>query len=111
MRFSEIMDTPILDFSQYTDEELHKLRRESSMAAAAQLPFSAEGYRHHYAGIFSHKLPAFAWDWIQEFFEQYDEGRRRFLIKAHRGATKSTVWTIGFSTYVLATHQIGRAHV
>lgn len=84
--------------------EINKLRRANSMLLAPQLPFSAEGYKHHYSGIFSHTLPSFAWDWVQEFFEFYDKGIRRFGFKAHRGATKSTVWTIGFSTYILATH-------
>ena len=93
-----------IDLSQYSLEELDKMRRAASMALAPQLPFSAEGYKHHYAGIFSHQLPSFAWDWVQEFFEFYGKGVRRFLCKAHRGATKSTVWTIGFSTYILATH-------
>jgi len=91
-----------LDLSALTDDETHKLRRATSMALAPQLPFSAEGYKNHYAGIFSHSLPSFAWDWVQEFFEFYDQGVRRFGFKAHRGATKSTVWTIGFNSYVLA---------
>ena len=92
----------MLDFSKYTPEELDKMRRAASMSLAPQLPFSAEGYKHHYAGIFSHQLPSFGWDWIQEFFEHYDQGVRRFGFKAHRGATKSTIWTIGFSSYILA---------
>ena len=90
------------DLSSLSDEETHRLRRATSMALAPQLPFSAEGYKHHYAGIFSHQLPGFAWDWVQEFFEFYDKGVRRFGVKAHRGATKSTIFTIGFNTYVLA---------
>ena len=93
----------MLNLDQYTPEQLDKIRRTASMALAPQLPFSAEGYKHHYAGIFTHQLPSFAWDWVQEFFEFYNKGVRRFGFKAHRGATKSTVWTIGFSTYVLAT--------
>ena len=90
-----MLDTHSLD-------ELHKLRREAAMQLAPRLPFSAEGYKAHYQGIFTHQLPPFAWDWIQEFFEYYEKGVRRFGFKAHRGATKSTVWTIGFSTYVLS---------
>jgi hypothetical protein len=86
----------------YTLEQLDQLIRDASIQAAPQLPFSAQGYKAHYHGIFSHSLPSFAWDWVQEFFEFYDKGVRRFGFKAHRGATKSTVWTIGFSTYVLA---------
>src|SRR5512135_2199118 len=89
----------MLDLSKYTPEELEKLRRATAMMLAPQLPFSAEGYKQHYAGIFSHPLPSFGWDWIQEFFEFYDKGVRRFGFKAHRGATKSTVWTVGFDTY------------
>src|SRR3990167_4685891 len=85
-------------------DELNKLRRANSIALAPMLPFSAKGYEHHYAGIFTHNIPAFALEWVQEFFEFYDKGVRRFGFKAHRGATKSTVWTIGFSTYILATH-------
>jgi hypothetical protein len=85
-----------------TREEKDKLLRAANMMLAPQLPFSAEGYKAHYAGIFSHTLPSFAWDWVQEFFEKYNQGVRRFGFKAHRGATKSTVWTIGFATYVLA---------
>jgi len=85
-------------------DELDKLRRGNSILLAPMLPFSAKGYEHHYAGIFSHNIPMFALDWVQEFFEFYDKGVRRFGFKAHRGATKSTVWTIGFSTYILATH-------
>jgi len=81
-----------------------QMRRANAMLLAPQLPFSAEGYKAHYHAIFTHSLPSFAWDWIQEFFEFYDKGIRRFGFKAHRGATKSTVWTIGFSTYILATH-------
>jgi hypothetical protein len=96
------MTTPILDLSNISDTELHKMRRAASMQIAPQLPFSAEGYKHHYNGIFSHQLPAFAWDWVQEFFEFYNRGVRRFGVKAHRGATKSTIFTIGFNTYVLA---------
>lgn len=85
-------------------EELNKLRRGNSILLAPMLPFSAKGYEHHYAGIFTHNIPSFALDWVQEFFEFYDQGIRRFGFKAHRGATKSTVWTIGFCTYILATH-------
>src|SRR5512138_206819 len=92
----------MIDLDKYTPEELEKLRRAASMQVAPLLPFSAEGYKSHYAGIFSHPLPSFAWDWIQEFFEFYEKGVRRFGTKAHRGATKSTVWTCGFGTYVLA---------
>jgi hypothetical protein len=91
-----------LDLSQYSREEKDKMLRQANMMLAPQLPFSAEGYKAHYAGIFSHTLPSFAWDWVQEFFEFYSKGVRRFGFKAHRGATKSTVWTIGFATYVLA---------
>lgn len=83
-------------------EETRKLERAASMMAAPQLPFSALGYKTHYSGIFSHLLPSFAWDWIQEFFEFYNKGVKRFGFKAHRGATKSTVWTIGFSSYILS---------
>ena len=78
------------------------LRRQASQQAAPQLPFSALGYKAHYYGIFNHDLPAFAWDWIQEFFEHWEKGVRRFGFKAHRGATKSTIWTIGFSSYILS---------
>ena len=92
------------DLSGKSIEELDKLQRAASMLAAPNLPFSARGYKAHYSGIFTHQLPPFAWDWIQEFFEFYEKGVRRFGFKAHRGATKSTVWTIGFSTYILATH-------
>ena len=92
----------MIDLSAYDPKELNSLRRANSMALAPQLPFSAIGYKHHYAGIFSHELPSFGWDWMQEFFECYDKGVRRFGVKAHRGATKSTIWTIGFSTYILA---------
>lgn len=91
-----------IDLSQIPTEELTRMRRSASMQLAPQLPFSAEGYKHHYSGIFSHTLPPFAWDWVQEWFEAYKNGWRRFLCKAHRGATKSTIWTIGFNTYVLS---------
>jgi phage terminase large subunit-like protein len=91
-----------LDLSQYTQAEQAKLLRDAYMMLAPQLPFSAEGYKAHYSGIFSHSLPSFGWDWIQEWFEAYTNGWRRFLCKAHRGATKSTIWTVGFNTYVLA---------
>jgi hypothetical protein len=91
-----------IDLSQYTQTEQAKLLRDAYMMLAPQLPFSAEGYKAHYSGIFSHSLPSFAWDWVQEFFEFYNKGVRRFGFKAHRGATKSTVWTCGFSTYVLS---------
>jgi hypothetical protein len=96
------MTLPTTDLSQYTPEEKDKLLRAANMQLAPQLPFSAMGYKAHYSSIFSHTLPSFGWDWIQEFFEHYDKGVRRFGFKAHRGATKSTIWTIGFSTYVLA---------
>jgi hypothetical protein len=92
----------MIDLDKFTPAELDKLRRDTSMKLAPQLPFSALGYKHHYAGIFTHELPSFGWDWVQEFFELYDQGVRRFGVKAHRGATKSTIWTIGFATYVLA---------
>lgn len=91
-----------LDLSQYTYDEKEKMRRDAARMLAQQLPFSADGYKAHFYGIFSHLLPPFAWDWIQEFFEYYKKGVRRFGFKAHRGATKSTIWTIGFSSYVLA---------
>lgn len=94
----------MIDLSGYSLEELDKTYRAANMQLAPQLPFSARGYKAHYSGIFSHTLPSFAWDWVQEFFEFYNEGVRRFGFKAHRGATKSTVWTIGFATYYLATH-------
>lgn len=90
------------DLSHLSNEDLNKRIREASKLAAPQLPFSAEGYKAHYQGIFSHHLPSFAWDWVQEFFEFYNKGVRRFGFQAHRGATKSTVWTIGFSTYILS---------
>jgi hypothetical protein len=92
-----------LDLSKYTPEEKDKMLRQANMMLAPQLPFSAAGYKAHYSGIFTHPLPSFGWDWIQEFFEFYDKGVRRFGYKAHRGATKSTIWTIGFSTYILAS--------
>jgi hypothetical protein len=91
-----------IDLSQYTMEEKERLYREAAMKLAPQLPFSALGYKAHYNGIFTHSLPSFGWDWVQEFFEFYNKGVRRFGYKAHRGATKSTVWTCGFSTYVLS---------
>jgi hypothetical protein len=90
--------------SEYSLEQLDKIQRAAAMQLAPQLPFSAEGYKAHYMGIFTHSLPSFAWDWVQEFFEYYNKGVRRFGFKAHRGATKSTVWTIGFASYYLATH-------
>ena len=102
-----------VDFSQYTTEEKQAVvdampmeqadvaRRQLARQAAPLLPFSADGYKMHYYGLFSHKLPSFAWDWIQEFFECWNRGIRHFGFKAHRGATKSTIWTIGFSSYVL----------
>jgi hypothetical protein len=93
---------PAIDLSQYTQAEKDALRRTASIQASPQLPFSADGYKTHYYALFSHYLPPFAWDWIQEFFEYWDKGVRRFGFKAHRGATKSTIWTIGFSSYVLA---------
>lgn len=96
------MTLPNLDLSQYSTEELQKATRAVYMQVAPQLPFSADGYKAHYNGIFSHPLPSFAWDWVQEFFEFYNKGVRRFGFKAHRGATKSTVWTCGFGTYVIA---------
>jgi hypothetical protein len=86
----------------HTPEEKERMLRQANMMLAPQLPFSDIGYKAHYAGIFSHTLPSFAWDWVQEFFEFYNKGVRRFGFKAHRGATKSTVWTCGFSTYVLS---------
>ncbi len=98
------MTTPVLDLSTRSLDDLQKLRRANSMQLAPSMPFSAAGYKHHYAGIFSHQLPPFAWDWVQEFFEQYNKGVRRFGVKAHRGATKSTIWTIGFNTYILACY-------
>lgn len=91
-----------LDLSQYTDAEMDALRRQAAQQAAPQLPFSADGYKMHYYGAFTHQLPSFAWDWIQEFFEYWNKGVRRFGFKAHRGATKSTIWTIGFSSYILS---------
>jgi hypothetical protein len=97
-------EVTIPDLSQFTQEEKDRAYREIAMKLAPQLPFSPMGYKAHYTGIFSHTLPSFAWDWIQEFFEYYTKGVRRFCVKAHRGATKSTVWTIGFATYYLATH-------
>jgi len=98
------VETPLqeLDLSKYSDEEKNALKRAVSIELAKVTPFSAEGYKAHYYGLFSHYLPDFAWDWIQEFFEFYNKGVRRFGFKAHRGATKSTIWTIGFSSYVLA---------
>lgn len=83
-------------------EELNLLQRQVAMQLAPNLPFGAAGYKQHYMGIFQHDLPPFAWDWVQEWFEAYKNGWRRFLCKAHRGATKSTVWTIGFNTYAIA---------
>jgi len=94
------------DLSKYTREEKDKMLRQANMLLAPQLPFSAAGYKAHYAGIFTHTLPSFGWDWIQEWFEAYDKGWRRFLCKAHRGATKSTIWTVGFNTYVLANFPV-----
>jgi hypothetical protein len=95
-----------LDLSSLSDDELQKTRRATSMLLAPQLPFSALGYKHHYNGIFTHTLPSFAWDWVQEWFEAYAEGWRRFLCKAHRGATKSTVWTVAFNTYIMANFPV-----
>jgi hypothetical protein len=91
-----------IDLSQYTQEYKDQLYRNAAMQLAPQLPFSALGYKAHYSGVFSHSLPSFAWEWIQEFFEYYKKGVRRFCVKAHRGATKSTVWTIGFASYYLS---------
>lgn len=91
-----------IDLSKYTHAEKDAMRRAASMQLAPQLGFSADGYKAHYYALFSHFLPPFAWDWIQEFFEFYNNGQRRFGFKAHRGATKSTIWTIGFSTYVIS---------
>lgn len=96
-----------VNLSQYTREEQDKMLRNANMMLAPQLPFSAQGYKAHYGAIFSHPLPSFGWDWIQEFFEFYDVGVRRFGFKAHRGATKSTVWTCGFGTYHLACFPTG----
>lgn len=94
--------TATIDLSKYTQAEKDHIRRQASIQLAPQLPFCADGYKAHYYALFSHYLPTFAWDWIQEFFEHYNKGVRRFGFKAHRGATKSTIWTIGFSSYVLS---------
>jgi hypothetical protein len=91
-----------IDLTQYDADQMDGMRRTAAMQAAPQLPFSDVGYKMHYYGLFSHQLPPFAWDWIQEFFEHWNKGIRRFGFKAHRGATKSTIWTIGFSTYILS---------
>lgn len=97
------MDTALdIDLDQYTPEQRELLYRQTARSLASQLPFSAQGYKTHLLGIFTHDLPPFAWDWIQEFFEYWHKGVRRFGFKAHRGATKSTVWPIGFPGYVLS---------
>ena len=96
----------MIELNNIPDDQLNTLRRQASMAASPQLPFSAIGYKSHYAGIFSHALPPFAWDWITEFFEKWESGVRRFGFKAHRGATKSTIWTIGFASYILAKYPV-----
>jgi hypothetical protein len=102
VRNAKGQEVTTIDLSQYTMEEKDQLYRNAAMKLAPQLPFSAMGYKAHYSGVFSHNLPSFAWEWIQEFFEYYAKGVRRFCVKAHRGATKSTVWTIGFATYYLS---------
>jgi hypothetical protein len=106
VRGAKGQEVTTIDLSQYTMEEKDQLYRNAAMKLAPQLPFSALGYKAHYSGIFSHSLPSFGWDWVQEWFEAHANGWRRFLCKAHRGATKSTIWTIGFNTYVLASFPV-----
>lgn len=96
------LDLANLDLSVYSQEQLDAIKRQASQQLAPQLPFSADGYKAHYYGLFNYYLPGFAWDWIQEFFEKYNSGVRRFGFKAHRGSTKSFTWTIGFSSYILS---------
>lgn len=89
------------DFASLSKKDLNLRRQQLAMVLAPELPFSAEGYREHYIGIFGWQLPPHGWDWMQEFFEAYNNGWRRFLVKAFRGATKSTIFTIGFGSYWL----------
>lgn len=91
-----------LDLSQYSLEQIDEMRRQAYQQLAPRLPFSAEGYKAHYHGIFSYQMPSFVWDWVQEFFEFYNKGIRRFGYKAFRGSTKSFTWSIGFPTYWLS---------
>jgi hypothetical protein len=85
-----------------TLEQIDEARRQTACLLAPKLPFGAQGYREHYIAIFGWSLPPFAWEWIQRCFEEYEKGERYFLIKAFRGATKSTVFTVGLATYILS---------
>jgi len=92
----------MIDLTNYTLDELKELKRTVSQQVTPQLPFSADGYKSHYHSIFTYTMPAFVWDWVQEFFENWGKGVRRFGFKAHRGSTKSFTWSIGFPTYWLS---------
>ena len=89
------------EIAEMDKRELDIYRRQIAVTLAPELPFSPEGYREHYIGTFGWRLPPHAWDWMQEFFEAWSAGERRFLVKAFRGATKSTIFTIGFASYWL----------
>jgi hypothetical protein len=90
------------DISNLSFDDAKEAYRQLSRQAAKALPFSADGYKAHYHGVSTYQMPPFVWDWVQEFFEFYGKGVRRFGFKAHRGSTKSFTWSIGFPTYWLS---------
>ena len=93
---------PIKSPAELTDEQLEQAEWLIQIELASRLPFGLDGFESHYAVVLRKKMPAHVREWLVEFFREYDAGWRRFLVKACRGATKSTVFTILMSTYALA---------
>jgi hypothetical protein len=85
-----------------TKEQLQQAEWLIQIEIAAKFPFGKDGFEGHYEAVLRKKMPAHVREWVAEFFREYEGGKHRFLVKACRGATKSTVFTILMSTYVLA---------
>jgi len=66
--------------------------------------FTYAGFELFYWGLFGRALPRHAKAWMQEFFAEYAKGKRRFLVKAFRGSTKSTEFAITLPLYYMAEY-------
>lgn len=99
---SETLPDILKQIDELPFEQLPDAEWRLCVLAARQIEFSVIGFDAHYTAVLRKKMPAHVRRWIAEFFKEYEVGKHRFLIKAARGTTKSTVFTILLSTYILA---------
>lgn len=69
--------------------------------------FTLDGFKAYYWCLFDRELPKHAEAWVEAFFEEWHSGKdpRGLMVKAFRGATKSTVLAV-LCTFITSHHPV-----